>query len=468
MICKSRSGTRKLLAVSAVLAMAFCVFAAAVPADAADGTEVPTYTMYDNKSVIKWTAANGTTTDKTLKEAMGILQDGSITSGTMTFPAGNFDVAWGDGSITGSAFIINASNVTITAEEKGKTLVYCSEVTSSVPNSKGDGEIDRESINNITAHFQNTITIRHAVTIDGFVLMNIIKEEDEAYTYMKSICVDGTDSSGKTGTALLKNCTLMPNDKVEEVDYNKISGSPRGGTFLITKGNMEIEDSILHDGVINSGWAGEKTTLSVKNTVIFIESNKNGGFNNLKKDDNGNIVTGPTATAENVTIKVVSNDAWMGSVISRAVPGVTIDVEADAKLNISAELQKGVELNISKGYSLSVPSGIELNISEGSDVNIDGTLNVYGKLASSGTISGNGTVFADQDSVIPSDLADDITVTHPFVPMPDEDDEFPEYVPSQPSSDDSSDDDSTTQVAIVAAAIAVVLIAIIALLYKSR
>ena len=55
-----------------------------------------------------------------------------------------------------------------------------------------------------------------------------------------------------------------------------------------------------------------------------------------------------------------------------------------------------------------------------------------------------------------------------FVPMPPEEDDFPGYVPSQPSSGDSPDDDSTTQVAIVSAAIAVVLIAIIALLYKSR
>jgi len=55
-----------------------------------------------------------------------------------------------------------------------------------------------------------------------------------------------------------------------------------------------------------------------------------------------------------------------------------------------------------------------------------------------------------------------------FVPMPPEEDDFPGYVPSQPSSGDSPDDDSTTQVAIVSAAIAVVLIAIIALLYKSK
>ena len=452
MICKSRSGTRKLLAVSAVLAMAFCVFAAAVPADAADGTEVPTYTMYDNKSVIKWTAANGTTTDKTLKEAMEILQNGSITSGTMTFPAGNFDVAWGDETIMGSAFVINATNVTINGE-KDKTLIYCGEVT------KGKAWAVSVEIadTKIKTCAQNAVTVYNSVTMNNLTVMNNIYES----WWYKSICVDN-------GEVTLDNCTLMPNSKIEGIDYSKIVGNQKGGVLIITgNSSLTVENSKLYDGVINTAWAEKNGKMIIKNTELIVTGATGAGINNVRTE-NGKEIFGPPTSAENVTIRIASGEAYLDGIISKAVPGVTISIETDITLASSVSLKEGVDIDINKGHSLSIPSDVELNISEGSDVNIDGTLNVYGKLASSGTISGNGTVFADQDSVIPSDLADDITVTHPFVPMPDEDDEFPGYVPSQPSSDDSSDDDSTTQVAIVAAAIAVVLIAIIALLYKSR
>ena len=448
MICKSRSGTRKLLAVSAVLAMAFCVFAAAVPADAADGTEVPTYTMSSNENVISWN--NGSTTEmKTLKEAMEILQNGDIISGTMTFPEGNFDVAWGNETTMGSAFYINASNVVITGDIN-KTVIFCSKITKG----SNDGTF---TFDNIKANAQNVITMNKSITLNSFTLMNNVYDSDGSLYWYKTICVNG-------GEPIIKNCILIQNDKIEGLNKisNNILGDSKGGLIVVWKGNATIEECKLYDGRVNTYQDLEECQVHIKNTEISIENEYNTPFG-------GFIPVNNFSTASDVKVKIASNDANASRIITYAVPGVSIEVDADAKLTSYTTLKEGVDLNINKGHSLSIPSGVELNISEGSDVNIDGTLNVYGKLTSSGTISGNGTVFADQDSVIPSDLADDITVTHPFVPMPDEDDEFPGYVPGQSSSDDSSNDnDSTTQVAIVAAAIAVVLIAIIALLYKSR
>ena len=123
----TKSNTGKLLA--AIVAMLMVVCAVAVVAMPSEAADVPTYTMDDTDEadkVIVYQPESGNAEYLTLAEAMAKLQDDSVTGGTMTFPAGNYDVYDTVSNMTGSAFVVKASGITVQAAEGAAVLIYTS------------------------------------------------------------------------------------------------------------------------------------------------------------------------------------------------------------------------------------------------------------------------------------------------------------------------------------------------------
>ena len=370
----------KLLAVIAVLAVALCAFAIAIPATDA---EVPTYAMDDgdDKAVITYVPEEGKADTLTLSEAMIILQDSDVSGGTMTFPAGQYDVS--DSVVkdkttyTGSAFVIKASGITIKAAEGATVTVYAG-ASNNGNATPMDQEIPADKDAGVEAYTkyiaqQDMIYVSGTdVTIDGLTVMNMIcwcadqGSDTPYYQAYKSITV--------VGTADIKNVNLVPNT-LGETPLGEYAYTTWGGSILV-QGTVTVDNVVVDNGSINTGWANEGNSVSITNTTIIAKDDMCTGLRNTKVVDNEEVSGSVTPTATNVVIDITSNKVDASRLINTAVAGTTVEVNADVTLDAATIVADKVSVSVATGKTVTFGT--------------EGSLTVSGTLVNGGTLGATG------------------------------------------------------------------------------
>ena len=345
----------KAVAVIAILAMVVCAFAAIIPSVDAAGTD---YSMEGTETPITVIDADGDETQQTLAAAMKLLNTESTDGYEFIFSAGNYDVTDTiNTSQTGSAFVVNAKNVTISAADGAEVLIYCKTPSNF-------GTISEDTANGVYIQGQSTITIYgENVKIQGFTIMPIIFNNSGTYETYKSIWCLGNNPT-------ISGVDLVANDKTGET----LDTATHGGTILIEGSeNVVIENTTVNNGSINTAYVTEPATITVRNTTIIATDANCNGINYTKNDGSEGTPSNVEFTGSNIEIQMNGTDVNASKLINNAPAGSTINVNENVTLDKATTIKSGVTVSIAAEKT--VTAGTD------ADVTLEGRLAGAGKLA---------------------------------------------------------------------------------------
>ncbi len=390
----------------AVLAMAMifagCAVVFSEGADAGTGTGEDAYVLTNSNTVTVYNSMDAYETDttgtsgtsKSLGDALKNQKNDEVwvlKENTYYNVVGTQD---NNNNYIGSKFVLHADNLTVVGN--GATIY------SDYANSQMNSPVGN-------AHAAATVSITgDNITITDMVIQTMVQYSNEGYFYAnKSILVSGSEAS-------ISDVTTTPNTLGDYPEKNELGTSftndvkkvvnPDYGGLLYTEKLGDTSPSVtvtgmtFNNGRVTSGYGGEGSNISIKNSTMIIGDDAAGTNSGLGDMSRVNV--------EKFTIEVYTSDVNDGvsDIINKSPAGTEVNIKTDVTINDATVVPKGVNVIVSSEGSIDNQSSFTL--SEGSTLTNNGSItgNILAAESGSkvdGTNAGsvNTTPTADDDNL---------------------------------------------------------------------
>ena len=286
----------------------------------------------------------------------------------------NVTGSYGEGNTTayGSAFIISASDITISGKSKDGVVIFAD-------NTNGGNQTPINKINQGSTVYISGNNVEFTdVTVCSLKCYNP-SNSTTSYSEYKTLEVTGADVT-------ISNVNIIHNEfwnirtdyDITGKDISDLGvGSDTYGGVLIVSGNsnhrtVTVQDVTITNGVMNFTWLqGGSVDVVADNVIMNIDAADGYGVNAGDED--------VSFTMENEGLTFNLNfDANATSVINNAPAGSSVNVNTDVTLTGNTTVKDGVTVDVAENRSLT--NNLVLNVEDGATVT--------GKVVNNGIVYG--------------------------------------------------------------------------------